>query len=261
MSDLSNSPVALVTGASRGIGRAIAAALAQKGWRIVINYQSNAEAAAEALGLVQSAGSAGIAVQANIADAAERARLLDETLEVFGRIDLLVNNAGMAPRKRMDMLQMTEASYDEVMAVNLKGPFFLTQAVARLMAAQAVDASFPRPKVVNIGSMSAYISSTSRAEYCLSKAGIGMMTRLFADRLAEFGINVYEVRPGIIETDMTSAVHEKYDRSFADGLAPIARWGRAEEVARAVVAIASDYLPYSTGEVINVDGGIHLQRL
>ena len=261
MSDLTNSPIALVTGASRGIGRAIAVALAQKGWRIVVNYQANADAAAEALGLVQAAGSAGIAVQANIADAAARARLLDETLAAFGRIDLLVNNAGMAPRKRMDMLQMTEASYDEVMAVNLKGPFFLTQAVARLMAAQAVDASFPRPKVVNIGSMSAYISSTSRAEYCLSKAGIGMMTRLFADRLAEFGINVYEVRPGIIETDMTSAVHEKYDRSFAGGLAPIARWGRAEEVARAVLAIASDYLPYSTGEVINVDGGIHLQRL
>ncbi len=253
-------PVALVTGASRGIGRAIAVALAQKGWRIVLNYQSNADAAAEALGLIHAAGSTGTAVQANIAVASERAHLLDAALAAYGRIDLLVNNAGMAPRKRMDMLQMSEASYDEVMGVNLKGPFFLTQAVAQHMAASRHEAG-PRPKVINIGSMSAYISSTSRAEYCLSKAGMGMMTKLFADRLAEYGINVYEIRPGIIETDMTSAVHEKYDKRFAEGLAPIARWGQAEEVARAVVAIAADYLPYSTGEVINVDGGIHLQRL
>ncbi|HEY3289896.1 MAG TPA: 3-ketoacyl-ACP reductase [Anaerolineae bacterium] len=253
--------VAVVTGASRGIGRAIAVALAQQGWRIVLNYRSNDEAAGEALRLVQQTSPESMSVKANIAEAVDRARLLATTLMSLGRIDLLVNNAGMAPRQRVDMLQMTEASYDEVMGVNLKGPWFLTQAVARIMTAQPALHDHPRPKIVNIGSMSAYTSSVNRAEYCLSKAGMGMMTKLFADRLAEYGINVYEVRPGIIETDMTSPVHDKYDKGFATGLTPIARWGQPEEVARAVVAIAADYLPYSTGEVINVDGGIHLQRL
>jgi 3-oxoacyl-[acyl-carrier protein] reductase len=145
--------------------------------------------------------------------------------------------------------------------VNLKGPFFLTQAVGKAMIELLKTRVIHHPKIVNIGSMSAYTSSTNRAEYCLSKAGMGMMTKLFADRLAEYGINVYEVRPGIIDTDMTSAARAKYDRKIAEGLTPIARWGLPEDVGRAVAAIAADALPFSTGEVINVDGGIHLQRL
>jgi 3-oxoacyl-[acyl-carrier protein] reductase len=252
-----NEKVALITGASRGIGRAIAVALAKEKWRIVVNYRSNEDAAKETLKLVESAGGSGIAVQADIAEAADRARLVEKTLVVFARIDLLVNNAGMAPRRRMDLLETTEASYDEVMATNLRGPFFLTQLVARRM----IESRIGQAKIINIGSLSAFASSKNRGEYCLSKAGVGMMTALFAHRLAEFGINVYEVRPGIIRIDMTSAVREKYDRMIAEGLTPIARWGEPEEVARAVVAIARDDFPLSTGEVINVDGGFHLRRL
>jgi len=253
--------VALVTGASRGIGRAIAVALAESGWAVVINYRGQAEAAAEALALVEHAGGRGITLQADVARAEERERLAVETLAHFGRIDLLVNNAGMAPRVRADLLDMTEASYDEVMAVNLKGPFFLTQRVARAMIELLQARAIEHPKIVTIGSMSAYTSSVNRAEYCLSKAGIGMLTVLFADRLAEHGIGVYEIRPGIIATDMTSGVQAKYERLIADGLTPIRRWGQPDDVARAVVAIAQDLLPFSTGEVINVDGGFHLRRL
>lgn len=252
-----NERVALVTGAARGIGRAIAVALAQEKWHIVVNYRTNEDAAKEALKRVEGVGGKGILVQADIADPADRARLVARTLEAFARIDLLVNNAGMAPRQRMDLLETTETSYDEVMATNLKGPFFLTQLVARRM----IEIKGGPAKIINIGSLSAFASSTNRGEYCLSKAGVGMMTALFADRLAEFGINVYEVRPGIIHTDMTGAVREKYDRMIAEGLTPIARWGEPEDIARAVTAIAQDFLPFSTGEVINVDGGFHLRRL
>lgn len=252
-----NDKVALITGAARGIGRAIAVALAKEKWRVVINYRQNADAAKEALKLVEDVGGRGILVQADIADAADRARLVAQTLEAFARIDLLVNNAAMGPRRRVDLLEMTESSYDEVMATNLKGPFFLTQLVVRRM----IELKTEKARIVNIGSISAYTSSTSRGEYCLSKAGMGMMTALFAHRLAECGINVYEVRPGFIRTDLTSPVWDKYDRMIAEGLTPIARWGEPEEVARAVIAIAHDYFPLSTGEVINVDSGFHLRRL
>ena len=254
-------PVALVTGAGRGIGRAIAVVLAERGWSITINYRGNAEAAIETQSLVENAGGRGVLIQADVADANERAHLVEATLANFNRIDLLVNNAGMAPRQRADILETSEASYDEVMAVNLKGPFFLTQRVARVMIDSLKAGAIEHPKIINIGSMSAYTSSINRAEYCLSKAGMGMMTMLYADRLAEYGINVYEIRPGIIETDMTSAVQAKYDRLITDGLTPIRRWGRPDDVARAVVAIAQDRFPFSTGEVINIDGGFHLRRL
>lgn len=252
-----NDRVALVTGAARGIGRAIAVALAKEHWRVAINYRANAEAAGEALKRVEEAGGEGIAIRADISIAEDRACLVEQTLAAFGRIDLLVNNAGMAPRERRDLLEMTEASYDEVMATNLKGPLFLTQRVALKM----IELGSERAKIVNIGSLSAYASSTNRGEYCISKAGIGMMTALFADRLAAEGIHVYEVRPGIVRTDMTGAVREKYDRMIAGGLTPVARWGEPEDVARAVVAVARDCFPFSTGEVINVDGGFHLRRL
>jgi 3-oxoacyl-[acyl-carrier protein] reductase len=252
-----NEKVALITGAARGIGRVIAIALAKEGWRVVINYRQNAEAAKEALKAVEGVGGSGILVQADIADGRDRARLVALTLDAFARIDLLVNNAAMGPRQRVDLLEMTETSYDEVMATNLKGPFFLTQLVVRRM----IELKIEKARIVNIGSISAYASSTSRGEYCLSKAGMGMMTALFAHRLAECGINVYEVRPAFVRTDLTSPVWDKYSRMIAEGLTPIARWGEPEEVARAVVAIAQDCFPISTGEVINVDGGFHLRRL
>jgi len=253
--------VALVTGGGRGIGSGIAVALGAAGWNVAVNYRGNAAAAAETVEMI-GAGSTAVAIQADIASAGDRAHLVNDVLAIFGRIDLLVNNAGMAPRRRVDVLEVSEASYDEVMAVNLKGPFFLTQLVASRMIALQRDRVISAPAIINIGSMSAYTSSPSRAEYCLSKAGMGMMTQVFADRLAEYGINVYEVRPGIIATDMTSAVKDKYDRLIHDeGLTPIRRWGQPADVAKAVVALAEGALPFSTGEVINVDGGFHLRRL
>jgi 3-oxoacyl-[acyl-carrier protein] reductase len=258
---MSDNRVALVTGAGRGIGRGIAQGLAVQGWTLVVNYRSNARAATETLRLVNEAGARGVAVQADIANAADRERLVQESLARFERIDLLVNNAGMAPRQRRDILDLSEVGYDEVMAVNLKGPFFLTQRVAQAMIELIQAGVVQEPKIINIGSLSAYASSPNRAEYCLSKAGMAMMTLLYADRLAEYGINVYEIRPGIVETDMTRVVKDKYDRLIAQGVTPIRRWGQPGDVARAVVAVAEGYLPFSTGEVINVDGGFHLHRL
>ena len=254
--------VALVTGSSRGIGRGIALALAERGWHLVVNYRGNQAAATEAKEAIEAVGSTALLLPANMADLQDLDRLVTATLGHYGRIDLLVNNAGMGPRQRGDMLQMKVESYDEVMAVNLKGPFFLTQRVANEMIPLIQQGKIQNPKIVNISSISAYTSSPERAEYCLSKAGIGMMTALWADRLAEFGINVYEIRPGIIETDMTSGVTSKYDRLiFEENLTPIQRWGQPEDVGKAVAAIAEGLLPFSTGEVINVDGGFHLSRL
>ena len=258
---MSDNPVAIVTGGSRGIGRGIALMLAEGGWSVVVNYRGNVQAADATVVTIKAMGSDAIAAQADLASADDRARLVEETISKFGRIDLLVNNAGMAPRVRMDILETTEESYDEVMGVNLKGPFFLTQLVARKMVELVENGTLTAPKIVNIGSISAFVSSPARPEYCISKAGMGMMTALFADRLAEYGINVYEVRPGIIETDMTSVVKEKYDKLIGEGLTPIKRWGTPEDIGKMVVAIASDMLPFSTGEIINVDGGLHIQRL
>jgi 3-oxoacyl-[acyl-carrier protein] reductase len=252
---------ALVTGASRGIGRGIALALAKKGWCVAVNYKGDRIAAEETLRDIEAAGAKGQVVQADISQAADRQRLLDSVLNTFGRIDLLVNNAGMAPRQRLDLLEMSETSYDEVMSVNLKGPFFLTQAVAKKMIELVHGEKLTNPVIINIGSISAYTSSIPRGEYCLSKAGMAMMTILFADRLAAEGILVYEIRPGLIDTDMTSGVKQKYDQQIAGGLLPLARWGQPEDVANAVLALADGCLSYSTGEVINVDGGFHLRRL
>ena len=176
-------------------------------------------------------------------------------------MDLLVNNAGIGPRVRMDMLETSEESMNEVLAVNTIGPFFLTQIVSKKMIELIAQGKIDRPKIVNIGSMSAYTSSTSRAEYCISKAAVAMNTLLFADRLASEGINVYEIRPGIIKTPLTEVVKEKYDKLISEGILPIKRWGLPEDIAKAIVAIAEDYLPYSTGQVIDVDGGFHIHRL
>jgi 3-oxoacyl-[acyl-carrier protein] reductase len=255
------SKIALVTGGGRGIGRAIVIALAQAGWSVVFCYRGNGPAAQETLDAVKANGGLALAVQADVASGADRARLINEVLEQVGGIDLLVNNAGMAPRQRVDLLEMSEASYDEVLQTNLKGPFLLTQQVARIMIEQQRADPTQMPVIINIGSISADTSSTNRGEYCIAKAGVGMMTLLFADRLASEGIRVYEVRPGIIATDMTVSAKEKYDQRIAEGMLPIQRWGQGEDVARLIVALAGGILPYSTGEVINVDGGFHIRRL
>ena len=198
---------------------------------------------------------------ADVTSAVDRERLIDETLNTFGRMDLLVNNAGIGPRQRLDILEISEQSMNEVLAVNLIGPFFLTQLVARKMVNLVDQKKVVHPKIVNIGSISAFTSSISRAEYCISKAGVSMSTLLYADRLAKHGINVYEIRPGIIETPMTAVVKEKYDKLIAEGLTPIQRWGQPEDIGKAITAIAEGYLPFSTGQIINVDGGFHIQRL
>lgn len=253
--------VAVVTGGSRGIGRGIAMGLGAAGYDVVVNYNRSSEAADEVVSRVRSMGQKALAVQADISVAADRDRFVETVLEHFGHIDVLVNNAGVAPDVRADILEATEESFDRLISINLRGPYFLTQRVANHMIEYIKQTPSAQPKIVNVGSMSAYTSSTSRGDYCLSKAGIGMMTKLYADRLAEYGILVYEVRPGIIATDMTSAVKEKYDNLFAQGVTPIRRWGMPEDVAKAVVVLADGALPYSTGEVINIDGGFHLQRL
>jgi 3-oxoacyl-[acyl-carrier protein] reductase len=261
-----NRRVALVTGSSRGIGRAIAIELARIGWNVMINYLSNETAAEEARTEAQAAGGESARIgkcRADISEPGEHEQLLSAVREQFGRLDVLVNNAGIASGKRVDLLEANQASFDRLIKVNLKGPYFLTQAVAGWMIKQKAsgqDADYS-PSIINITSVSAYAASPERGDYCVSKAGLAMMTKLFALRLAGEGINVYEVRPGVIATDMTAGVKEKYDRMIEEGLTPINRWGTPKDVARAVAAIASGSLPFSTGEVINVDGGFHLRRL
>lgn len=256
--------VSLVTGAGRGIGRGIAIELAKLGHAVAINYAGNASAAEECLQLVRAAGGDGITVRADVSVAGDRARLLQEVMDAYGRIDLLVNNAGVAPNVRADLLEAGEESFDRLININLKGPYFLTQQVALRMIEQVQSSnvnSFGLPRIVTITSISAFTASVNRGDYCVAKAGLAMMTKLFAARLAEFGINVYEIRPGVIATDMTGGVKDKYDKLIEQGAWPIRRWGYPEDVGRAVAAIARGDLPYSTGEVINVDGGFHLRTL
>ncbi len=253
--------VAIVTGASRGIGNAIAAKLASEGYALVAVGTSEAAKAAANLQNIEKFGAPLLYVQADVSTAAGREKITNGALEKFGRIDVLVNNAGVAPKVRMDILETTEESLDYVLGVNLKSTFFLSQAVAKIMRSERAETPAIEPKIINLSSISAYTSSTQRAEYCISKAAISMVTLLFADRLAEDGINVYEVRPGIINTDMTSAVKGKYDALIASGLTPIKRWGQPEDVANAVSVLCSGMLNFSTGDVINVDGGFHIRRL
>ena len=253
--------IAIITGAGRGIGRGIAISLARSGWITVINDFGNPEPPAETLELVRQEGSDGLIVMADITSGQDRIKIVDETLEKYGQINLLVNNAGIGPRVRMDMLEISIESMHEVMEVNTIAPFFLTQIVAKKMVDLIKEEKIKNPKIVNIGSISAYTSSTSRAEYCLSKAAVSMTTLLYADRLAEAGINVFEIRPGIIKTPLTEIVKDKYDKLISDGLTPIKRWGEPDDIGRAIVAIAEDYLPFSTGQIIDVDGGFHIHRL
>jgi len=264
--------VALITGASRGIGRGIALELARLGHDLVINYAGNTNAAQQtakdcvALARDSQKTIRAETCQADISQPADRQKLVDFTRQSFGRLDLLANNAGVAPSVRADILEAGEESFDRLIAINVKGPYFLTQLAAKWMIEQSgiqhpASSIQYHPKIVTVSSISAYTASTNRGDYCVSKAALSMLTPLFAARLAEHGINVYEIRPGIIATDMTGPVKDKYDPLIADGLTPIKRWGAPQDVGKAVAAIAQDSFPFSTGEVINVDGGFHLRRL
>ncbi|HET7724761.1 MAG TPA: 3-ketoacyl-ACP reductase [Propionibacteriaceae bacterium] len=254
-------PVAMVTGGSRGIGRGITERLLRDGYQVSILATRPAPddvlAPLRALGDVSyTAGS--------IADPADHRRYLDDTLAAFGRVDLLVNNAGVAPSVRNDVLEATTDEFDRVLSINLRGPYFLTQVVANRMIAQRgpeVPTDRPCGTVVNVSSISATVVSTNRGEYCVSKAGVAMATQVWAARLAPEGIVVYEVRPGVIATDMTAGVKDRYDALFANGLAPMPRWGTPADVAGAVAVLASGQMPYSTGDVIVVGGGMQIPRL
>ena len=251
-------PVALVTGAARGIGAGIALELARRGCDVAIFDVIDAS---ETVGQIKTLGREGLAIAGDVTSAADRHKAVDAIRSTFGRLDFLVNNAGVAPKVRADILEATEESYDRVMTINLKGPYFLTQLAARWMIEQKAQRPDANLAIVNIASVSSYTASTGRGEYCLSKAGVSMATKLWAARLAEHGINVYEIRPGIIQTDMTAGVKDKYDKLIAEGITPIRRWGLPDDIARAVAACTSGLLAFSTGEVINVDGGFHLRTL
>jgi 3-oxoacyl-[acyl-carrier protein] reductase len=265
---MTDRPVAIVTGGSRGIGRGIALELARLGYNLLIAHfdfdgqgQPDETNARETRKLAGDLGARCEALRADISKPADRRKLVELAQSAFGRCNMLANNAGVAPTTRRDLLEATEESFDRVLSINLKGPYFLTQMVANWMIAQKKQDPAGEYRIVNTSSISAYTSSPARGEYCISKAGISMMTALYADRLAEFGIGVFEVRPGIIKTDMTKVVTEKYDKLIAAGLTPIQRWGMPEDIGRAVGAIAEGRLDFCTGQIINVDGGFHLRRL
>lgn len=253
--------VALVTGSSRGIGFGIAVQLARAGFNIVMNGVRAADAVNAQLQELESYGARVLYCQADISSAAQRTSLLDDINAFFGRLDVLVNNAGIAPRERKDILEATEESFSSLIDINLKGPYFLTQAVARWMIAQQNERPAFNGCIINISSISAVVASVNRGEYCITKAGVSMATQLFAVRLAEYNIPVYEVRPGIIKSDMTAGVTEKYDKLIEGGLTLQKRWGFPEDVGKAVLALAEGYLPYSTGQILNVEGGMLINRL
>ena len=259
-------PVVLVTGAGRGLGRGVALALAGAGYSVALNYAADSRAAQEALELCRKAApykeQKFICLQADIGVAGERNTLLSGTLSGLGRLDALVNNAGVAPRVRADITEAGEESFDRLLAVNLKGPYFLTQTVANYWLKEKPEPLLPGGfKVVFVGSISADTVSLNRGEYCISKAGLGMAAQLWAVRLAGEGIQVYELRPGIMETDMTRGVRDKYDRLIAEGLVPQRRWGRPEDLGKAVRALLAGDFSFSTGAVIYVDGGFNLKKI
>lgn len=257
---------ALITGASRGIGRGVALELARLGgFDLAINYASNKGAAKDTAAACEAAGRDVRAriVRGDVSLSEDRAGLIGFVKREFGRLDLLVNNAGVAPSVRADILEAGEESFDRLISINLKGPYFLTKLAARYMVEQlgGRQAEPGEMSVVTVSSISSYTASVNRGDYCISKAGLSMHTQLWAARLAEYGIGVFEVQPGIIETDMTARVKERYDKLFSEGLTPLPRWGTPEDVGKAVAAVASGAFPYSTGMVLDVDGGFRVRRL
>lgn len=259
-------PVVLVTGAGRGLGRGIARQLAAEGCSVGINFFGNLAAAEETVDLCRNAARATtqtfLPLQADISSQPHRARLVSQTLEKLGRLDALVNNAGIAPKARADITEASEESFEEVIRTNLQGPYFLTQAVVKHWRSGKQTPALPTGfKVIFVTSISADTASVNRGDYCISKAGLAMAAQLWAARLAEENIQVVELRPGIMATDMTAGVKEKYDKLLAEGLVPQRRWGTADDVGLAVRSVIAGHLPFSTGAVIPIDGGLHLRRL
>jgi len=262
---MSTNKVALITGASRGIGRGIAIHLAKAGFNIIGNGrqydpENHNTGLFEVKEIVEKEGVKFLPVQGDISLEDDRQHIVKTAIEEFGRIDVLVNNAGVAPEKRMDILETSEDSFDRVFSINARGPFFLSQLVSKKMIDQIRDYK-DKPCIIFISSISAYVSSPSRAEYCISKAGLSMANTLFADRLSKDGILVFEVRPGIIQTDMTARVKEKYDRLIENGLIPQGRWGMPEDIGKAIASIARGNWDFSTGTVFEISGGLNIRRL
>lgn len=251
---------AIVTGGGRGIGFSIAHQMGKDGYDVVLMGRSPKDVYKSNLDILSKEGVNYLYIQGGIENACDRQKCVNETIAKFGRIDVLINNAGVAPAERRDLLEMTEESFDHVVGINTKGTMFMTQLVARQMVKQEIKDS-KRGIIVNVSSCSAVVSSINRGEYCISKAGVSMLTKLYADRLADEGIFVYEVRPGVIATEMTAKAKEKYDALIQQGLFPIKRWGTPEDVALAVSAFCSGKFLYTTGSYIDVDGGFHIQRL
>ncbi len=252
--------VALITGGSRGIGLGIATQLAKEGWHLAING-IRAEQSVDTLNDLRKLGAKVLYCQGSVADTAIQQRIIHEVINAFGHLNVLINNAGIAPKVRMDLLETTEESYDEVMTTNLKSAFFLSQLAAKEMIKMKKNHPDFFAAIVNVSSISATVVSINRGEYCVSKAGLSMVTQLFATRLGAEGIPVYEVRPGVTYTDMTAGVKEKYDRLIQEGLCVSPRWGYPEDVGKAVAALVRNDFPYSTGQVIMVDGGLTIPRL
>jgi 3-oxoacyl-[acyl-carrier protein] reductase len=257
---------ALITGAGRGIGRGIAVELARSGFDIVgvdlVYEPADSEGGLfEVKARVEELGRRFVPVQGDVAELEDHQAMIEAAFRSFGGLDVLVNNAGVAPERRLDILETTPRSYDRLMSVNARGAFFLTQRAARRMIEAEGKTRSPFPCIIFITSISASVSSTARAEYCISKAALSQAARVFADRLAPEGIHVFEIRPGIIKTDMTAAVRDKYDRLITGGLIPQGRWGLPEDVGRTAAALASGAMPYSTGAVLEVSGGMDIRRL
>jgi NAD(P)-dependent dehydrogenase (short-subunit alcohol dehydrogenase family) len=250
---------ALVTGGRRGIGRGVSLALAEAGFDVVMNDLVEDDKAAETLQLIRERGRRAAFVQADVGDLAAQDRLVEQAWAAFGSIDCLVNNAGVQVAERRDMLETTPESWDRLIGINLRAPFFLSQKAARRWLAEPrADA---RRSLVFLASVNSVAASTNRPEYCVSKAGVSMLTKLFALRLADAGVHVYEIRPGVIETDMTAGVREQYTKQIADGLSPIRRWGQPEDIGKAVAALASGAIPFSTGDAFHIDGGFHVPKM
>ena len=252
---------ALITGGTRGIGFGIARALAAEGYDLAVNGVRPEDRVTEALDELRGFGVDVLYCRGDIGDSGARADMVEKAMTHFGRLNILVNNAGVAPRQRFDILETPEESYDRVLNTNLKGAFFLTQLTANRMIEQKKSAPDFDGCIINISSVSATVVSVNRGEYCIAKAGLSMVTQLFAARLGEHGIPVYEIRPGITATDMTAGVKEKYDKLISEGLTVQKRWGYPEDVGKAAAALARGDFPYSTGQVIMVDGGLTIQRL
>ena len=254
-------PVALITGGSRGIGLGIAQALVKQGYRVAINGVRAADQVVEPLKQLNAEGGEAIYCQGNVGSADDRRKIMEDIKAKWGQLNLLVNNAGVAPKERKDILEADEQSFDWLMGINLKGPYFLTQQAAHWMIEQKTKNSKDSFSIINISSVSATIASVNRGEYCISKAGMSMSTKLWAARLGEFDIPVYEIQPGVIRTDMTAGVIEKYDKMIAAGLTLQRRWGQPEDLGKTVIALAEGMIPYATGQIIHTDGGMTIQTL